>query len=159
MTANNNSIGTTQAQFTEKAKKYCAYRERCEAEVQQKLYALGVHQTLQQKILRNLKAEDYIDNARFAKLFVRGKFENNGWGRLKIRAALQAKKIDHPTIEMAMKTIEDEQYKVVLKDLMAKKAKTLQNEGKGNMKERIAAFAMQRGFEAAIIRETLDQIF
>ena len=71
-----------------KMERYCAYQERCEADVRKKMTGLTISSAQREEILRRLKDQSFVDDARFAALFVRGKMRENQWGRLKIRQGL-----------------------------------------------------------------------
>ncbi|UPT68475.1 MAG: RecX family transcriptional regulator [Sphingobacteriales bacterium JAD_PAG50586_3] len=107
----------------QKAAAYCAYRERTVAEVTDKLRTLGATDVQKEKIIAKLIAEKYIDESRFAASFVRGKFNVNKWGRLKIKAELNFKGIDKKQVEKALKEINESDYLSTLKKLLEKKAK------------------------------------
>lgn len=80
-----------------KIMRYCAYQERCTHEVEHKLHTLGCPPNKISAYIRYLSAEDFLKEARYAEVFVRGKVNNNKWGPRKIEMALTAKKVD-PTL-------------------------------------------------------------
>ena len=57
-----------------KAKKYCAYQERSQQEVRDKLYSLGLHKSDVEETLALLVTEDYVNEQRFAVAYAGGKF-------------------------------------------------------------------------------------
>ena len=75
----------------EKLRKYCAWQERCRSEAWTKLLQLGCPRAEVQRLLGVLEYEGFLDEARFARAYARGKFSQKGWGRVKIRAALRGK--------------------------------------------------------------------
>ena len=77
--------------------RYCAYQERCTHEVEHKLHTLGCPPNKISAYIRYLSVEDFLKEARYAEVFVRGKVNNNKWGPRKIEMALMAKKVD-PTL-------------------------------------------------------------
>jgi len=64
----------TKEQALQKLKHYCGYQERSHSEVLQKLWELGVKKTEHDEIISSLIEEDYLNEERFAKQFVGGKF-------------------------------------------------------------------------------------
>ena len=72
----------TQNEALEKIKKYCAYQERCQSEVRQKLYDFELHNNDIENILCSLIEQNFINEERFAKNFVRGKFRQKKWGQI-----------------------------------------------------------------------------
>ena len=121
-----------------KISKYCAYQERCRSEVRTKLRQSGASPQSIEAILARLEQEGYLDEERFARAYVRGKFRINGWGRLKIRNGLRAKLIDSSLIETAIKEeINEEEYIELLKKILASKGQQT---------------AFSRGFEPSLIK-------
>jgi len=81
-----------------KIMRYCAYQERCTSEVEHKLRVLGCPPSQVSVYLCYLNAEDFLKEARYTEVFVRGKVKNNKWGPRKIELALMAKKVPHSLI-------------------------------------------------------------
>src|SRR6478672_11536112 len=90
-----------------KGRKYCAYQERSQQEVRDKLYSWGLHRTEVEQALSELISENYLKEERFAEAFAGGRFRIKKWGRNKIRLALQQKKVSEPLINSALKNISD----------------------------------------------------
>ena len=63
---------------------YCAYQERCHQEVTNKLNKLGVFGDDADEYVCYLIDENFISETRFSEAYVRGKFNNNSWGKNKI---------------------------------------------------------------------------
>ena len=89
-----------------KLERYCAYQERCEADVRKKMVGLAISSAQRDEIMRRLIDQKFVDDARFAALFVRGKMRENQWGRLKIRQGLYAKGVDSAIIDQAIADID-----------------------------------------------------
>jgi regulatory protein len=110
----------TKEQAIQKLKQYCAYQERSHSEVEQKLWDLGVHRSEHDEILSVLIEENYLNEERFAKAFVGGKFRMKDWGRKKIYYALKEKKVSEYNIKKAMKEIDEEDYQKTVGELAEK---------------------------------------
>lgn len=67
-----------------KAARFCAYQERSQQEVRDKLYEYGLHYNDVEELLSELIVEGFINEERFARAYVRGKFKMKKWGRHKI---------------------------------------------------------------------------
>ena len=63
---------------------YCAYQERCHSDVINKLNKLGVFGDEEDEYICYLIDENYLSETRYSEAYVRGKFNNNNWGRVKI---------------------------------------------------------------------------
>lgn len=100
---------------------YCAYQERCSYEVDQKLAQWKVAPARIKKIRHILTEEGFIDESRYARIFVRSKFHINKWGRLKIRHELKSRAIPEMLISKALEEIGEDDYLNTLRELASKK--------------------------------------
>lgn len=127
-----------------KAENYCASAEHCCSEVRNKLIQWGANEDNIEDILTHLQQHKYIDEARYCRAFAHDKVNYQGWGRMKIKAALLAKYLPCPLIEEALETIDDTEYNQVLDKIIASKKRTLKNDDL--VREKLIRFCMQRGF-------------
>ena len=79
-----------------------------------KLQLWGANEEYATIILQRLQADGYIYEARYCHAFAHDKVAYQGWGRVKIKAALYAKKIPNLLIENALNEINEEEYHSVL---------------------------------------------
>ncbi len=145
-------------ELTEKAKRYCAYAERCCFDVEQKLIKLGADANSIPGIIRQLTEEQYIDDQRFSALFAAGKLHNNKWGKVKISAELHKRRINKATINKALEGIDEQEYRQCLRALIKKKHAALQNKNATPPKEKVASYCIQKGFETHLVLEHIDDI-
>lgn len=108
----------------EKLRKYCAWQERCQSEAWQKLSQLGCPRSEIQRLLGILEHEGFLDEARYARAYARGKFNQKGWGRMKIREGLRSKRVDESSIEEALELIDPEAYEEKLREIATKRLGT-----------------------------------
>ena len=146
----------TQKQAIEKMMKFCAYQDRCQFEVQQKLYGTGLTQDEIDHVVIELIAQGFINEERFAKSFVRGKFRIKKWGRVKIRLALKQKQISDFCIKKGFKEIDEAEYLTVLESEIDKKGRSLSEPNEFVKKQKIARYVISRGFEPELVWEILD---
>ena len=144
-------------QVLDKMAKYCAYQERCVKDVVEKLNSFDIPKTDKDEILNYLIDNRFVNNERFAKSFVRGKINQSGWGLNKIRYHLLQKGIDKEIIEEALGQTDEEGYRLRLIDILKTKAKTVKAENDFEKHRKLAAYAMQRGFEAPLVWEVLKE--
>lgn len=135
--------------------KNCAYQERCVKDVRDKLKDFDLPQEEKDKILSYLLDNRFVNDERFAECFVRGKINQNGWGVNKIRFHLIQKGIDKDIINEALGQTEEENYRQRLIDILTTKAKTVKAANEFEKKRKLAAFAMQKGFESSLVWEVL----
>lgn len=148
----------TKEQALQKLKQYCAYQERCHAEVVQKLWELGIRRNEHDEILSSLIEEDYLNEERFAKAFAGGRFRMKNWGRKKIIYALKENKISEYNINKALKEIDEAHYLATLEMLAQKKYAALYNEQYLVRKKKTLDYLLQKGFESSLINEVLNRI-
>ncbi|MBR4136148.1 MAG: RecX family transcriptional regulator [Bacteroidales bacterium] len=137
-----------------KLERYCAYQERCEADVRKKMVGLAISSAQREEIMRRLIDQKFVDDARFAALFVRGKMRENQWGRLKIRQGLYAKGVDSAIIDQAIADIDPEEYSNMLAEAVAK-WKRLNKEDAEDRSKLIRAL-LTKGFEMGEIMAFLN---
>src|SRR5882672_10627124 len=77
------------AEALSKIYRYCAYQERSHREVKNKLFEYGLRSSEVDEILSQLITEGFLNEERYAKAFVGGKFRMMKWGRVKIQRALE----------------------------------------------------------------------
>lgn len=150
----------------EKIRYFCSYRERSEKEVELKLKSLQAPPGKIRGILNQLTEEGFISDERFARAFVRGKWRVNKWGRIRITFELRSKRIPEKLIRSALEEIDEDSYRLVLGDLISKKAKDIRplekgelNSGKSlNFRDKLFTFALGKGYETDLILKTLDEL-
>ncbi|TVQ89657.1 MAG: RecX family transcriptional regulator [Bacteroidetes bacterium] len=141
-----------------KLAKYCAWQDRCTFEAERKLAELGASKTEMAKTLKWLKDENFLNDARFASSFARGKFVNNKWGKQRIIAELRSRKIEDAFITTAIEEINQKDYAETLKNLALKKWKELKTVDSYSKKQKTAAFLVNKGYEADLVFNILDKI-
>ena len=148
----------TPDQVLDKMAKFCAYQERCVKDVKDKLRTFDISQEAKDKILEYLMENRFVNDERFAKSFVRGKINQSGWGVNKIRFHLIQKGIDKELIDEVLGQTDEEFYRQRLVDVLKTKAKTVKADSDFEKKRKLAAYAMQKGFEAALVWEVLKEL-
>lgn len=135
--------------------KWCAFQERCQQEVRDKLYDFGLHREEVEASIARLISEGFLNEERFAIAFAGGKFRQLGWGRLKIRMALQQKKVSEYCVRSALAGIDEGEYTQKLQSLLQKRARTEKEKHPLRRKQKLAHYLISRGFEAELVREAL----
>ena len=147
----------TPDQVLDKIAKYCAYQERCVKDVRDKLKTFDIPQKEKDEILDYLLDNRFVNDERFAKSFVRGKINQSGWGVNKIRFHLIQKGIDKEIIDEALGQTDEETYRQRLIDILKTKSKTVKAENDFERKRKLAAYAMQKGFEGNLVWDILKE--
>jgi regulatory protein len=148
--------------FTEalqRLRKYCAYQERCHQEVRQKARGWGFDTEDTDKLIVQLMEENFLNEERYAKALAGGKFRTKGWGKKKIVETLKQKGISTYLVNTSMKEIDSEDYLQKLDELMLKKQKTLKGEQPIVQKQKLARFALSKGYESELVWEWINKKF
>ena len=142
----------------QKAESYCAYQERSQQEVRDKIYSWGLHRNDVENILSHLITSGFLKEERFASTFTRGKFRIKKWGRNKIREALRGKKVSETLINKALSEIDEKEYQKTLNEVIQIRAKNIIEKNPLKKKYKIASYVISRGFETELVWETLKEL-
>jgi len=137
----------------QKLAKYCAYQERCQQEVDEKLQSWGFPANDRRELIVRLIEQGFLNEERFARAYVRGKFKHNQWGKIKIRQGLKQRGISDQLIKMAFTEIDEREYADTLKLLMKKKAKLIKEKNPFRKTQKLFMFIAGKGFEAELFWE------
>jgi regulatory protein len=144
---------TSPEKALQKLKHFCGYQERSHAEVKQKLYSLGLFEKEVEELISRLIEEEYLNEERFAVGYASGKSRINGWGRIKIRHALEQKRVSKYCILKALKSLDESEYTAGFKRIADKKWMALQSEKNIFVKKnKWLQFLLHRGFEQSVIK-------
>jgi regulatory protein len=143
-----------------KLEAFCAYQERCQLEIEQKLYTWKFSDEQIAQLIADLITNRFLDEERFASAFVSGKFRIKRWGRIKIKAHLKAKKISNYSIDKGLKEIDSDDYLKTIQALLIKKKKELKGKSftEWQLKSKLLNYVSSKGFESDIIYSALDEL-
>lgn len=145
----------TPTQALVRAQNSCAYQERCQQEMRDKLYDWGLHREDVENVIVDLITDGFINEERFAKSFAGGKFRIKKWGKIKIKIELKKRKISEYCIKEAMKEIDEDDYLQTIHQLIEKKSRLLKG-GKPHVRNyKIQQYIASRGFEQNLIWDIL----
>lgn len=141
----------TAQQVLQKLQQYCAYQERCHAEVVQKLKSFGIIAAEKDEIITKLIADDFLNEQRFATSFVRGKHRIKRWGRIRLTAELKFRGISKRNIDLAMREIDDEKYKAGFIELADNCWNELASEPALKRKKKCGDYLLRKGYESDLV--------
>ena len=151
------NIGTEKA--FQKAKYFCAYQERCHAEVKKKLYGFGLYKNEVELLMSQLIEENYLNEERFALAFAGGKFRINEWGKTKIKFELKQRQVGDYSIKKALADISDDDYEKTLQKLAAEKLATLKSEKNiFTKKGKLQNYLVGKGYEFNVVADVLKDV-
>lgn len=143
-----------------KAASFCAYQERTQQEVRERLKKWQVFGDEAEEIISELISQNYINEERFAKSFAGGKFRIKNWGNVKIKQELKRRGLTDYTINSGMNEIDPDDYQEELKQLIEKKyemvAKTETDRWK--IKQKVVRYAISKGFESELVWRIVEDM-
>ncbi len=139
-----------------KLEAWCAYQERCQFEVEQKLIGWKFGEEQRSQLIADLISNRFIDEERFACAFVSGKFRIKHWGRNKIRQHLKQKRISDYSIKKGLKEIDPDEYWETLQRLATRKlAEKKSGENVWQVKARVQRYLSAKGYEFDLILDVV----
>jgi regulatory protein len=148
----------TVTEATKVLEHYCAYQERCHKEVEKKLKDLNMIPEAQEQIILHLLHHNLLNEERFAKAFVRGKFSIKKWGRIKIVNALKFKNISSYNIKTALQEINEDEYTDTLKKIAIKKFALIKESNSFKKNKKLTTYLISKGFEANLVYQTVQNL-
>ena len=139
----------------EKAGHYCAYQERSQQEVRDKLYEWGLWPEAVENIIVKLIGDGFLNEERFAKTYATGKFRQKAWGKIKIKQGLKLKRVPDVLIKKALNGINYDDYLETLRIIIEKKAALVSESNAYKRRYKLQQYALGRGFESDLITEVL----
>jgi regulatory protein len=140
-----------------KLENYCAYQERCHKEVKTKLKDMKMIPEAIDKIMVYLIQNNFLNEERFAKAFVRGKFRIKHWGKNRLVRELKFRDISKYAISIALKEIDDSEYYLTLDELVKKRISQVNENDKFKKKKKVADYLLYRGWESGLVYEKLNE--
>jgi regulatory protein len=137
---------------------YCAYQERCQEEVRMKLAERGIYGEQAEELISDLIEEGFLNEERFAKAFVTGKYGLKKWGRNKIIHELKFRKISPNCIKSGLKEIEEDNYWHNLLSQAEKKWTLIKEKEPLIKKYKLQQYLIGRGFEVDMVQMAIEEM-
>ncbi|GIQ60461.1 recombinase RecX [Flavobacterium collinsii] len=134
-----------------KLEHYCAYQERCHAEVVSKLYSLKMTADEIDIIVVQLIETNFLNETRFACSFARGKHRIKHWGRIRITNELKAKQISSTNITLALKEITAEEYETTFDQLSERCWNGITEKNTLKKRKKFCDYMLRRGYESFLV--------
>ncbi len=142
-----------------KAMNYCARSEKAPGDVRKKLIQWGLLPTAVEEVMHRLIEENFLNESRYTRAYVRDKLQFNAWGKIKIRYQLKQKEISQSVIDQALDEIDPAMYQTRLLQLLHKKHRSVANdENLLQTKAKLVRYAAGHGFEPGLIYKTVEEI-
>jgi len=148
----------TPKEALQKLEHFCAYQERCHAEVTSKLYSLKMTNDEIDNIIVQLIEGNFLNETRFACSFARGKHRIKHWGKIRIVNELKAKQISSNNITLALKEIEPEEYENTFEQLAERSWNSLQEKNVLKKRKKFCDYMLRRGYESNLVYEKVTSL-
>lgn len=133
-------------EIKQKMAAYCSYQDRCHQEVEQKMRDFLLIPEAKDEILLYLMKENYLNEERFTRSYIRGKFYIKSWGRNKIRQHLKFKGVPEKLINQCFDEIDDSDYDKTLRKIY-ENYYSRQSGKEYQKKSKTVKYLLGRGFE------------
>jgi regulatory protein len=140
-----------------KIESWCAYQERCQQEVRDKLFSWGLYPDAVENIIGELISRNFLNEERFALAYAGGKFRIKKWGKQKIKSELKKRKISDVLIRKALKEIGENDYEETLGSTLAKKWKAEKEKHPLKKKMKVMRYMISRGYETDAVSEAISK--
>lgn len=137
---------------------YCVYQERCHQEVRQKLKSMKMIPQAIDQIIVHLLAHNFLNEERFAKTFVSGKFRIKKWGRRRLTLELKKKDISKFNINQALSEINEVEYIDTFNTLAKKRLQSIKESNALKKKKKLADYLLYRGWEPHLVYEKVNEL-
>jgi len=141
----------TSGQVLSRLERFCAFQERCHAEVRRKLLSLGTHGTDAEDIIVKLIETGFLNETRFAQAFARGRHRIKRWGLGRIESELKARGISAANIRIALKEIEDDEYDKTFEELAVAVWTRLKETHPLKKRKKFCNALLRKGYDADLV--------
>lgn len=138
------------------AQRYTAYRERAPKEVIDKLKEWSAPEPIIDRILSELREDDFVNEHRFARAFCHDKFMINKWGKNRLKAEMGRYGLSNEAKHEGLDYLKPEEYARTLDHLAQKKWDRLKEEDLYKKKQKTALYLANKGFEAGLVWEVVN---
>lgn len=138
--------------------KLCAKAERSSGDARRLMYRWGIEKSAQEKILKRLTEQKFIDDERYAAAYVREKMRFSGWGAYKMRAALSAKGISREIIDRAVGSLDEEILDTRLEKYLRRKKQLLKATTPYEIHSKLMRYGLSLGYDYEKVSDAVEAI-
>lgn len=136
----------------------CARGERSTGDAMRLMRTWGVPEGERQAVVDRLVAQRFIDNGRYAELYVREKSRLSGWGARKIAMQLRTKGVEKEVIAEALAIIDRDEQGDRLAEKLRRKMRTTKAQSDYEMRGKLLRYALGLGYDYDDASTALDKI-
>ena len=137
---------------------YCTYQDRCHQEVENKMRDFTLIPEAKDEILLFLMREGFLNEERFTRSYIRGKFNLKKWGRNKIRQHLKFKGVPDKLINSSMDEIDERDYRRIAAELLEKTLEKNSALQAYQQKSKSISYLLSRGYEYDLLLELYGEL-
>ena len=100
----------------------------------------------------------FLNEERFAKTYVRGKFRIKKWGRRRLTLELKKKDISKFNINQALTEIDEIEYIETFNAIAKKRLDSINETNKLKKKKKLADYLLYRGWESHLVYEKVNEL-
>ncbi len=141
----------------DKAMSYCGRAEHCVSDVKSKLIQWRIPEEYVDAIIQKLIEDRFVDEKRFAEMYIREKIMYASWGRVKIAHALAVKRVSDQIYKPILETFDYATYELVAEKSLTAKWRQIKAKDFYEKKAKLFRFAMGRGFETYVVQAWLEK--
>ncbi len=135
----------------------CARAEKSSGDARRLMRGWGLSPTAIEQVLRTLLKERFVDDARYARAFVREKSMLSGWGAYKIRVALRRKEVKAEIVEEVLAEIDPAENRARLLRQLLRKTRTLRSQNQYDTRNKLLRYGLSLGYDYEMVREVVSQ--
>ena len=142
-----------------KATRYVARRARTCQEVRRKLREKDHPDYAIEEAVARLKELDYLDDAEYAREYVRSRFRSKGYGPVRLKNELKERGVGRNEIEDAMLELDHDALRAAAREHAEKRWPRLAGEeDPRRRREKLTGYLRRRGFAYEMIRGVVEEI-
>jgi len=143
-------------EIKQKLVNYCVYQDRCHSEIEQKMRDFLLIPEAKDEIFLYLIKENYLNEERFTRSYIRGKFYIKHWGRTKIKMNLKQKGITEKLISKCMDEIDADDYEKTVNKIYQDYFSKQKGLKEYQRKSKVIKHLMSKGFEYDVILDVIN---
>lgn len=143
-------------EIKQKLVNYCVYQDRCHWEVEQKMKEFLLIDEAKEDIMLYLLQENYLNEERFTRSYIRGKFYIKHWGKTKIKIHLKHKQIPEKLINLCFDEIDEKDYEKTIRKIYDDYYSKQSGLKEYQRKSKTIKYLMSRGFEYEKINDIFE---
>ena len=149
------AVPTPQEAFA-KLSALCARAEHSSGEMRQRMRRWQMDDEAQQAVLDALAEAHFVDDSRYARMYVDDKLRFNRWGPRKIQQGLMLKGVSADVAQQALDGGPDGAFDEVLRPLLKAKARQLRARSAYELRCKLVQYAAGRGFAPGAALRCMD---